>query len=114
MQWNPYNDNMLATCSEDGSISLWEIPENGPLVNMESEHALVTLKYHQKRGLQISWHPISSNVLTSVSQEPKICIWNLDDGVCKVELEVTSEIWNVAWNEKGRATCSQLMFDTWM
>ena len=29
LQWNPYNDNMIASCSEDGSIKVWAIPENG-------------------------------------------------------------------------------------
>ena len=101
MQWNPYNDNMIASCSEDGSIRLWEIPNSGVLTNTESDKALVSLELHEKRCVQISWHPIASNVLLSVSQDPKVCVWNLDDGVAEVEISHPDVIWNACWSMKG-------------
>lgn len=102
LQWNPFNDNMLATCSEDGSIKIWEIPDIGVLVNMDDSKALLSLDYHERRCIQIEWHPIASNVLLSVSQEPKVCVWNLDEGVAEVEIECHPDIiWNAAWSGKG-------------
>jgi len=101
LKWNPYNDSMLASCSEDGSIKIWEFSEHGLLTNIDSDKALLTLEYHERRCVQINWHPIASNVLLSVSQEPKICIWNLDEGVAEVELDVGSIVFSAEWSQKG-------------
>lgn len=101
LRWNPFNDNMLATCSEDGSIKIWSFPDTGPLMNWDMDKSLVSFEYHQKRCVQISWHPFASNVLMSVSQEPKICIWNLDEGECQAEIECSSVIYNAEWSAKG-------------
>lgn len=102
IQWNPYNDNMLATSSEDGTIKLWEIPERGLFMNIDDSKALLVLEYHERRCTQVSWHPVASNVLMSVSQEPKICVWNLDDGEAVVEIDDHPDIiYNASWSLKG-------------
>jgi len=102
LQWSPYNDNMIASCSEDGSIKVWEIPDGGVTTNWDGDNALLALEYHERRCVQIQWHPIASNVLLSVSQEPKICIWNLDDGTAEVEIDTIHDIiWNASWSMKG-------------
>jgi coronin-1B/1C/6 len=99
IQWNPFNDNMIASCSEDGCVKIWEIPEKGLFTNMEEP--LLSLDYHERRCVQIAWHPVASNVLLSVSQEPKVCVWNLDDGVAEVEIAHPDHIYNAAWSQKG-------------
>lgn len=102
LQWNPFNDNMIATCSEDGSIRVWEIPDGGLHVSWDMDKSELALEYHERRCVQIQWHPIASNVLLSVSQEPKICIWNLDDGTAEVEIDSHPDfIWNASWSMKG-------------
>jgi len=102
LQWNPFDDNMIASCSEDGSIKIWNIPEHGIMTNWDGDKALLTLDYHERRCIQIAWHPVAANVLLSVSQEPKICIWNLDDGVAELEIEGHPDIiYNAAWSMKG-------------
>jgi len=101
LQWSPYNDHFIASCSEDGSIKIWEIPEGGIHSNWDMDKALLALDYHERRCVQIAWHPIASNVLLSVSQEPKICIWNLDEGVAEVEIHSPDIIWNASWSMKG-------------
>lgn len=101
LQWNPYQDNMLATCSEDGSIKIWEFSDHGPATNWDSDKALLSLDYHERRCVQIAWHPIAGNVLMSVSQESKVCIWNLDEGTVEVEIPHSDIIWNAAWSDRG-------------
>jgi len=101
LQWSPFNDNFLATCSEDGVIKIWEIPDEGIHTNWNAEKAILTLDYHERRCVQISWHPVATNVLLSVSQEPKMCIWNLDEGTAEVEISSPDIIWNACWASKG-------------
>ena len=53
IQWNPYDDNMIATCSEDGCVRIWEIPPQGVHRNWNDGKALVTLDYHERRCNQV-------------------------------------------------------------
>lgn len=47
--WNPFNDNIIASASEDCTIMLWEIPDGGLTHNMTAEMALMTLESHQRK-----------------------------------------------------------------
>ena len=35
VQWNPFNDNEIASCSEDCTVMLWNIPDGGISQNLE-------------------------------------------------------------------------------
>ena len=45
IKWNPFNDNIIASASEDGTVKVWYIPDGG-LVNDLNEH-LVDLQGHR-------------------------------------------------------------------
>ena len=100
LAWNPFNDQIIASSSEDGTIKIWEIPEGGLLTNLTTP--LLTFDYHQRRCSNIQWHPVASNVLMSVSQDPSIVVWNLEDGsaVCEVDCH-PDIIFNAEFNRNG-------------
>jgi len=100
MKWNPFDDDMLATCSEDGSIRLWNF-DTEPQRNIEADAALVSLEEHQRRCTQIMWHPVASSILMSVSQEPEIRIWNLDDGTCYLKIKCASAVFACEFSSRG-------------
>ncbi len=66
LDWNPFNDNVIASGSDDQSIKIWMIPDGGLQENMVEP--LVDLQYHQKRVGQVKWHPTASNILFSVGK----------------------------------------------
>jgi len=101
LAWSPYDDDMIASCSEDGSIKLWMVPEGGITSNLDGDDAAATLDYHQKKCVQIAWHPVAGNVLLSVSQDPKICVWDCDDGEVKTDIDCPSLCWNASWSSSG-------------
>ena len=47
--WNPFNDNEIASASEDCMIKLWTIPDGGLLKMMVADDARLTLEGHQKK-----------------------------------------------------------------
>lgn len=66
IQWCPHNDNVIASSSEDTTIKVWHIPDGGlnePLTEPEQ-----TLAYHQKKVLQVQWHPVVLNLMLSIGK----------------------------------------------
>uniref|UniRef100_A0A3B4B9W1 Coronin n=1 Tax=Periophthalmus magnuspinnatus TaxID=409849 RepID=A0A3B4B9W1_9GOBI len=78
IKWNPFFENIIASCSEDTSVRIWEIPEGGLRRNMNA--ALLELYGHSRRVGLIEWHPTSSGILFSAGYDYKILIWNLELG----------------------------------
>uniref|UniRef100_A0AAV2LV08 Coronin n=1 Tax=Knipowitschia caucasica TaxID=637954 RepID=A0AAV2LV08_KNICA len=78
IKWNPFFHNIIASCSEDTSVRVWDIPEGGLKRNMST--ALLELYGHSRRVGLIEWHPTSSGILFSAGYDYKILIWNLDLG----------------------------------
>ncbi|XP_029063799.1 coronin-1B isoform X2 [Monodon monoceros] len=63
IDWCPHNDEVIASGSEDCTVMVWQIPENG-LVSPLTE-PVVVLEGHTKRVGIITWHPTARNVLLS-------------------------------------------------
>ncbi|KAJ0067428.1 hypothetical protein NL108_007890 [Boleophthalmus pectinirostris] len=103
--WCPHNDNIIASSSDDCSIKIWEIPENGLLSPLEEP--LLELDYHSKKVGIISWHPVASNILLSAGCDNIIVIWNLDTQEAQIELDMHPDlIYNVCWNFNGSLICT--------
>ncbi|XP_038078174.1 LOW QUALITY PROTEIN: coronin-2B-like [Patiria miniata] len=77
IKWNPFNDNEIASCSEDGTVKVWEIPDTGVLTETTAT-LLADLVKHTRRVLQIEWHPTASGIILSVGQDNKIVIWDVE------------------------------------
>ncbi len=67
IQWCPFNDNVIASASDDCTIKIWQIPDGGLFINMTEP--IVSLEYHQRRVALIQWHPTANNVLMSVGMD---------------------------------------------
>ncbi|KAH0620119.1 hypothetical protein JD844_014735, partial [Phrynosoma platyrhinos] len=78
IKWNPFIENIIASCSEDTSVRIWEIPEGGLKRNMTD--AVLELYGHSRRVGLVEWHPTTTNILFSAGYDYKILIWNLDIG----------------------------------
>ncbi|XP_029808122.1 coronin-2B [Suricata suricatta] len=69
IKWNPFIDNIIASCSEDTSVRIWEIPEGGLKRNMTE--ALLELHGHSRRVGLVEWHPTTNNILFSAGYDYK-------------------------------------------
>ncbi|XP_040043658.1 coronin-2A isoform X2 [Gasterosteus aculeatus] len=76
IKWNPFNDYCIASCSEDSTVKVWEIPARGVLKNITAPWK--ELQGHSRRVGLIEWHPTANNILFSTGYDYQIMIWNLD------------------------------------
>lgn len=76
LKWNPFNDNVIASCSDDCTIKLWYIPDEG-LQQRNLNDPIVELREHQRRVSYIEWHPTAENILVSTGFDYLLIVWNV-------------------------------------
>ncbi|XP_061737013.1 coronin-2A [Nerophis ophidion] len=76
IKWNPFNDYCIASCSEDTTVKVWEIPAHGVRKNLTVPWK--ELQGHSRRVGLVEWHPTANNILFSTAYDYKVMIWNLD------------------------------------
>ncbi|CAI8034341.1 Coronin-1A [Geodia barretti] len=98
--WNPFNENEVASASEDCTIKLWDIPDGGLTEDMKDPS--LTLEGHQKKVGHIRWHPSATNVLASASADNTIRVWNTETGgVLSATGAFPDMIQSICWNYNG-------------
>ncbi|XP_065106795.2 coronin-1C-A isoform X1 [Paramisgurnus dabryanus] len=106
IDWCPHNDEVIASGSEDCTVMVWQIPENGLLTPL-SEPAVV-LEGHSKRVGIVTWHPTARNVLLSAGCDNVVIIWNVGTGEAMINLEDMHPdlIYSACWNRNGSLICT--------
>lgn len=100
LAWNPFDDNMIASGSDDTTIKIWEIPDGGLTSNLEKP--VLSLEQHHKKVGHVVWHPTASNILLSASHDNLILIWNLETGEAVIEINCHPDlIYSVSWDTNG-------------
>lgn len=100
VQFSPFNDNVIASCSEDTTTKVWLIPEKGLLRTLSEP--VVELCGHQKRVNTLQWHPTANNILVTAGGENKLLIWNVGTGEALLEVDGhPDQIWSISFNYDG-------------
>lgn len=110
MDWNPFDDTMMATASEDAKIKIWSIPEDWEPTD-EKGHArkaenlsesLIDLEGHQKKVTLLRYHPTADGGLLSSSADTSVKIWDVESAAAVQSCEETHDlIQDIVWDHKG-------------
>ncbi|CAO3577891.1 unnamed protein product [Absidia cylindrospora] len=99
--FNPFNDYVIASGSEDSKVMLWNIPEEYD-ENLEEVTPILKLSGHQRKVGQVLFHPVADNVLASASTDLTVKLWDIEKGQEKQEITGHTEIiQSLAWNYNG-------------
>ncbi|TPX31089.1 hypothetical protein SmJEL517_g05500 [Synchytrium microbalum] len=98
--FNPFNDHVIASASEDCKVMVWTIPKGGPTANINTP--VLTLSTHGRKVGHVLFHPTADNVLASASADFTIKLWDISKGTEAVELTGHGDIVNaLSWNWNG-------------
>ncbi|EPY87521.1 coronin-1B [Camelus ferus] len=106
IDWCPHNDEVIASGSEDCTVMVWQIPENG--LSSPLTEPVVVLEGHTKRVGIITWHPTARNVLLSAGCDNVVLIWNVGtaEELYRLDSLHPDLIYNISWNRNGSLFCS--------
>jgi len=76
--WNPFNDDIIASGSDDGKVFLWKVPDAFALHTDAAE-----------------------NVLASSSGDYTVKLWDLEDGKSKLTLKHSDIVQSLSWSANG-------------
>jgi coronin-1B/1C/6 len=107
--FNPFNDQQIVSCSDDGKIMLWEIPEDYSFhkyLDLNDEikditEPLKVLKGHTRKVGKVQFHPCAENVVASSSLDYSVKIWNLETGKDEITLQHKDLVTSFAFNYNG-------------
>lgn len=100
LDWNPFNDNLLATASEDCYIKIWNVPSEG--ITEPMTEPVQALQGHRRKVGGVRFHPCAENVLASSSQDYTVKLWDIVKGQVLTTLDGPTDIvQSMAWNYDG-------------
>ncbi|RMZ81629.1 hypothetical protein DV737_g2365, partial [Chaetothyriales sp. CBS 132003] len=105
--WNPFNDSLIASGSDDGKVFLWRVPENFslrldiPADAVEDIAPVGKLSGHPKKVGHVLFNPAAENVLASASGDFTVKIWDVEAGSAKLSLKVGDVIQSMSWSANG-------------
>ncbi|KAI9737030.1 MAG: Coronin-like protein crn1 [Cirrosporium novae-zelandiae] len=104
--WNPFNDSLIASGSDDAKVFLWRVPE-GFTLQTEPEHDPVDvapvgkLAGHQRKVGHVLFNPAAENVLASSSADHTVKIWDIEAGSTKLNLHHNDIVQSLSWSADG-------------
>lgn len=103
--WHPFNDNILASVSEDANVMLWKIPEGG--VTQAITEPIQTLSGHKRNVGSANFNPVAANVLATSSNDFTVKLWDVEQGKNIITVDGhTDIIMSVDWNYNGSQLAS--------
>lgn len=103
--FHPFNENLIASVSEDASVLLWHIPEGG--VTKQISDPVQTLNGHKRNVGTANFNPVADHILATSSNDLTVKVWDVEQG--KVVIDVnghTDIIHSVDWNYDGSQIAS--------
>ncbi|PSN49299.1 Coronin-2A [Blattella germanica] len=100
VKWNPFNDNIIASCSDDCTIKLWYIPDGGLATHLSEW--LIDLHGHKRRVGYIEWHPTAENILVSAGFDHLMIVWDVGCGEAVNVIDCHPDvIYSMSFNRDG-------------
>ncbi|KAL2752476.1 hypothetical protein ACRALDRAFT_1044524, partial [Sodiomyces alcalophilus JCM 7366] len=103
--WNPFNDRVIASGSEDGKVFIWQVPEGFTLHTDAEEpadvHPVSKLAGHSRKVGQVLFNPAAENILASAAGDFTVKLWDIGTGQSTHLLKHGDLVQSLSWNAPG-------------
>jgi WD40 repeat protein len=101
IDFNPFNDNLIASVSEDCTGKIWGIPEGG--LKSTLTEPLQTLNGHRRKVGTVQFNLVANNILATSSTDFSVKVWDIERGkdVFSLDGQHTDIINACDWNVSG-------------
>jgi len=101
LDFNPFNDSLVASVSDDCTGKIWGIPEGG--LKQSMTEPLQTLNGHKRKVGTVKFNPTANNILATTSTDYSVKIWDIEKGkdVFSIDGGHTDIIQSADWNRNG-------------
>ncbi|KFY17764.1 hypothetical protein V492_00401, partial [Pseudogymnoascus sp. VKM F-4246] len=103
--WNPFNDRIIASGSDDGKVFIWEVPNGFSLYSDAEEPEDVSpvskLTGHSRKVGQVLFNPAAENILASASGDYTIKLWDIETGNSPLTLKHGDIVQSLSWSADG-------------
>ncbi|RKF56891.1 Coronin-like protein crn1 [Erysiphe neolycopersici] len=103
--WNPFNDHLIASGSDDGKVFLWKVPQDFTLYSDAEEPVDIApyskLSGHSRKVGQVLFNPAAENILASASSDYTIKIWDIANEKSHLLLRHKDIVQSLSWSANG-------------
>lgn len=103
--WNPFNDHIIASGSDDGKVFIWQVPKSFSLYSDAEEPAdvapIARLSGHSRKVGQVLFNPAAENILASASGDFTIKLWDIESGKAQLALKHSDIVQSLSWSANG-------------
>nr|CDP32639.1 Putative protein of unknown function [Podospora anserina S mat+] len=103
--WNPFNDRIIASASDDGKVFIWEVPQGFTLHTDAEEIVDVApvskLGGHSRKVGHVLFNPAAENILASSSGDQTIKLWDIGTGQAGHTLKHPEIVQSLSWSANG-------------
>ncbi|KXJ94633.1 hypothetical protein Micbo1qcDRAFT_232079 [Microdochium bolleyi] len=103
--WNPFNDRIVASASDDGKVMIWHVPQGFSLFTDAEEPADVSpvakLTGHTRKVGQVLFNPAADNILASASGDLSVKLWDITTGSAPLALKHSDIVQSLSWDASG-------------
>lgn len=99
IKFSPFNAGLLATSSDDGTVKLWSIPQEGLTEDIREE----TQKFtgHLKKAGLINFNPVVNEVIATAGNDNDIFVWNITNAEEIFKIKTEDHAFNIEWSSNG-------------
>jgi WD40 repeat protein len=99
VKFSPFISNLLATASDDSTVRIWELPQEGLTENLSTEKQKFT--GHSKKVGLLAFNPTVAEIIASGSFDNTVNIWNICNGESYSRIPFSDGIFSLDWNSNG-------------